>query len=146
MDKNELIDLYKKAIYVIEDQHQDIILKHTGDHTQSDLLLERYGVELAAFITPENPFSIALSAEENALRHERFLTNLRAVNLTFIKGYGTDESGEWGKEISYLVMVESKEVSDTLSGLFGQNAYLLLSKGYSPRLRCLNTIQYSNLD
>lgn len=145
MDKNELIDLYKKAIYVIEDQHQDVVLRHAGDHTESDLLLERYGVELAAFITPENPFSIVLSAKENTLRHERFKEILKEKNLQFLTGYGTDVEGKWGKEFSYLIMIKDQATSDELSKIFGQNAYLVVSKGCAPILRCMQPIQYKDV-
>lgn len=145
MIDEELLGNYKNAIYVIEDQDHKIVLKYAGEYAESDLLLDRYGVELAAFITPENPFSIVLSSEENALRHERFIKELNENKLHFLTGYGTDEEGIWPKEISYLVMIKDKLISDKLSGIFGQNAYLVISKGHSPTLRCMQSIQYREL-
>lgn len=141
----ELLQQYKDAIYVIEDQGHKIVLEHAGKHAESDLLLERYRATLAAFITPENPFSIVLSNEQNALRHEQFKEILKERNLHFLTGYGTDVEGKWGKEISYLIMIKDKATSDELSKVFGQNAYLVVSKGYAPMLRCMQPIKYKDL-
>jgi len=138
------MDAYEKAIYVIKDKHLDITLRHNGSHELSDQLLTKYNAKLAGFITPENPFSLVLTDTENYCRHERFKSLLNDRNLPFLEGYGTDEVELWGKEVSYFVFAKSEEQLDLLSGLFGQNAYLFIAKNVSPKLKFIQSIQYSN--
>ncbi|MFT7089909.1 MAG: hypothetical protein ACJAU4_001733 [Glaciecola sp.] len=54
-------------------------------------MLLKHSAKGAYFITPENPFSIKLTSEENTLRHQRFIKDLRKGEYSFYEGYGTNE-------------------------------------------------------
>ena len=84
---------------------------------------------MAAFITPENPYSEQLSLESNAKRHESFKDELSRTGINFVEGYGVDDAEQWPREKSYLLLIKTKVQADNLAMSYGQKAYLLCKKG-----------------
>ena len=122
----ELIQAYERAKYVVED-HMEL---RVGENNEKfNQWLSQKDAELAAFITPENPFSQQLSTEQNVKRHESFREDLSKSQIDFIEGYGVDATEQWSREKSYLILIKNKAMADKLAMSYGQNAYLLCKKG-----------------
>jgi len=124
MINEELILAYEQAMYIVEtDKNFEL---RVGKRSEDlDKCLRQHNRYLAAFITPENPSSVQLTKQENALRHKCFLVNLKSSNTDFVKGFGVDDAEEWPREKSYLVFVKNKAHANQLAKSYGQNAYLL---------------------
>jgi N-formylglutamate amidohydrolase len=122
----KLIQAYENAKYMVNDS---IELRVGKDSVEIDEWLSQKGVDLAAFITPENPYSQPLTLAQNAKRHTSFITELDRSGIDFVEGYGVDDEDTWPRENSYLVLVEDKLQADQLARSYGQNAYLLCQKG-----------------
>ena len=103
-----------------------------GYSEQLDELMAKCNMSLAAFITPDNPYSQQLTEAENMTRRESFLSDVKNLDnqpIEPILGYGVDDAEEWLREKSYLVAVISEVQATTLAASFGQNAYLLCREG-----------------
>lgn len=122
----DLLLAYKQAKYIVADH---IELRVDQYHEKLDEWLSEKGAELAAFITPENPFSKQLSVEDNAKSHESFKDELNKGQIAFLEGYGVDDAEQWPREKSFLIVIKTKAVADKLAISYGQNAYLLCQKG-----------------
>jgi hypothetical protein len=127
----ELIKAYEQAKYVVEDHFE---LRVGEINRKLDDWLDVNGAQLAAFISPENPYSEQLSKKQNGTRHDRFVSELNNGEIDYVEGYGVDDSEEWPREKSYLVLVKNKETADLLANSYGQNAYLYCEKGKAVKL------------
>jgi len=139
---NEMINAYLNAKYVIQTDSENYILRVGQKHVFIDRLLQKENQHLAVFITADNPFSMHLSANENALRRLRFEQLLEKMQLTFIKGYGTDDAEKWDREQSYFIFVDNKNTADELAAKFGQNGFLLIQFNKPVELRLLKPYAY----
>ena len=110
----------------------DIELRVGKYSEQLDELMAKCNMGLAAFITPDNPYSQQLTEAENMTRRESFLSeakNLDNQPVEPIFGYGVDDAEKRLREKSYLVAVTGEVQATTLAESFGQNAYLLCQQG-----------------
>jgi hypothetical protein len=138
----ELLTSYQSAKYIVFIENKPIRLS-IGDKLSSlDTLLGRHKTNTAYFITPENPFSQNLSTEENTLRHKRFVSELRASNIAFYEGYGTDKEELWPREKSYLMISDDAEKMHALAARYGQNALLSVTKKQPITLLLLEPMRY----
>ena len=130
-ENKALIQSYEQAKYIIE-VDGDIELR-VGEYSEKlDKLMAKCNMGLAAFITPDNPYSQQLTEVENTTRRESFLNevkNLGNQSLEPILGYGVDDAELWPREKSYLVAVTGEAQAKMLAASFGQNAYLLCQQG-----------------
>jgi hypothetical protein len=53
-----------------------------------------------------NQFNCLLNDDENVIRHQRFREELEESEYFYLSGYGTDKTGTWPKESSYLIFSE----------------------------------------
>lgn len=97
-------------------------------------LFKHNRVDSAAFITAWNPYSEALSSEENQARNGQLENELNQRSLKFIKGVGQDPLGQWTGEDSFLVLDISLEASKKLGVQFEQNAIVWAGKDAVPQL------------
>ncbi|MFT4654496.1 MAG: hypothetical protein ACI82S_002152 [Patiriisocius sp.] len=88
---NETINIYKTAKYFVLLDNNPCRITVNKPCSDIDKLLLKHSAKGAYFITPENPFSIKLTSEENTLRHQRFIKDLRKGEYSFYEGYGTNE-------------------------------------------------------
>lgn len=145
MANNELIEIYKKAKYIVMLNGVTRRLRVAIHNPEIDVALNQYRVHSAYFITPENPFSQSLSETENKLRHKRFIHFLEEHKLPYIEGYGTDEEETWPKEYSYLVFCEDAERMHKLAADFGQKGMLKVPKNKPISLLILKDMEYQEL-
>ena len=102
----ELIYAYKTAKYVAELKNGENIELRVGKICPAiNGLITEAACDLAAFVTPENPRSEPLSVEENAVRHDEFLSIVKTERLAWLPGYGCDNEEKWGRENSYLLFL-----------------------------------------
>ena len=105
--------------------------------TRSEPLLDLYassGYRCAVFITAYNPFSQTQSADANDAENARLRTELLRQTNYAIEGAGTDRSGAWPEEQSFLALGLGLETSKTLGMQFGQNAIVWAEDDAIPRL------------
>ena len=97
-------------------------------------LYRRWGVNSSAFITAFNPFSKALTLEENILRNEALKNELDDIARAVVNGYGQDPEGHWEKEDSFLALGMTKEEALWLGKKYEQNAILWCDADFTPQL------------
>jgi hypothetical protein len=123
----KLVKAYEQAKYIIESD--PIIELRVGSISQTlNNLMNVLGIELMAFITPENPYSESLGVEKNEERHINFLTDLADLSIDkslIINGYGVDDEEIWPREKSYLIPFENEDDAASISKKYGQNAHLI---------------------
>jgi hypothetical protein len=140
-----LVKAYLAAKYIVVIDGQEHRLQLDTPSPKVDELLINESISNAYFITPENPFSLELSDEENKLRHIRFLKTLTTDSHKYITGYGTDMHEKWGREKSYLILNANKKAMHQLAASFGQNGLLKYSIGRGAELLLMRPILYDNL-
>jgi hypothetical protein len=142
MVDNQTIEIYKIAKYIVLIENtlcRITVGKHCSD---IDAQLLKHNAQVAYFITPENPFSIALTTAENTLRHKRFIQELNKAEYPFYEGFGTNEDETWPKENSYLIICDNESKMHKLAGRYGQNAFLKVSLRSSAILLVLDSMNY----
>jgi hypothetical protein len=100
-------------------------------------LLQEYKtrkVSCCAFLTACNPFSQALTDEQNAERQQALAKALRSRSLTFLEGLGQHPTNGWKGEASFLVFDLSLEAAKALGRSFEQNAVVWVGPEGNPDL------------
>lgn len=142
MIDDNLVEAYLTAKYIVEYNNEEhrIWIGERPEFVKT--LLVQHKVRNTYFITPENPFSCALTIEENMLRHARFMKELNHHQYFYLPGYGTDEAETWPKESSYLIFTDNESAVHNLAARFGQNAFLKISINLPVQLLILQQPQY----
>lgn len=97
-------------------------------------LYRRWDVNSSAFITAFNPFSKALTLEENIIRNEALKNELYGIAMAVVNGYGQDQDGHWEKEDSFLAFGITKDEALRLGKKYEQNAILWCDADFTPQL------------
>jgi hypothetical protein len=100
-------------------------------------LHRQLGVTSSAFVTACNPFSAALTDDENAARLEALRTELRRRQLPFLEGEGQHPGNAWPAEASVLVLGVSRGEAGELGRQFEQNAVVWVGPDAIPQLLVL---------
>ena len=101
-------------------------------------LMQRTGVQGAAFITAWNPRGETLAPDTNRERQDLLREALRAVRLDFVEGFGAHADDEGQGEESLLVLGVDRRAASALGTQFGQNAILWSGSNAVPRLILLS--------
>ncbi|WJG08089.1 DUF3293 domain-containing protein [Aliiglaciecola sp. LCG003] len=143
MIDEHLLHAYRTAKYMVE-YAGELHRLHVGETSEVvNTILRLKNLKSAYFITPENPFSCMLSAQENALRHQRFCDELKKHKYFYLSGYGTDEAESWAKESSYLIFTDDESSMQDLAARFGQNAFLKVTEELPTQLFVLDAQRYT---
>lgn len=118
MISKELLQGYQATCYSILNPNIDIYLDNENEALQS--FLNEQFFDSWCFITAWNPFSKALSLEENTALNSKLEADL--INYTVFPAAGKDTLGEWPPEISFFVGNISKEQAIFLGKKYEQNA------------------------
>ena len=118
MISKELLQGYQATCYSILNPNIDIYLDKENEALQS--FLKEQSFDSWCFITAWNPFSKALSLEENTALNSKLEADL--INNTVFPAAGKDTLGEWPPEISFFVGNISKEQALFLGKKYQQNA------------------------
>jgi hypothetical protein len=120
----ELVESYRAAHYVIHDGDIDIVIRVNQVSQALSMLMKKYEVDTAAFLTAFNPHSILATAEENLRNQNALLGDVQALGLKTIAGVGSDSLKLWPSESSILVLGISLENAECLADRYSQNAFL----------------------
>jgi hypothetical protein len=132
--EQDLIDLYRQALYVVQLDERELILRIGQPEALLDELLEAAVTDTAAFMTACNPASVPLTDAENASRQVEFKAAITAAGYTCYAGEGRAPAGDWQPEESFLILGLDRSAANALAQRFGQNAYVWLEKGLPPEL------------
>lgn len=133
-NRQSLTQIYTSAVYAVFDGKREIRFCVGENSAEINGLLEKHEAEKFAFLTAHNPRSKVLSHEENDLRQLQLKRILEAGNLSFLEGYGTNESESWGREDSLFILDVSEETALELAAQFEQHAILYATKNEKCRL------------
>lgn len=90
-----------------------------------------------AFITAENPFSNSFTDSENEFLMNQLATDLKNLNLVFLKGIGIDPSGGWPGENSFFILDINPATAIELGKKYEQNAIVIGKLGDAAKLELL---------
>lgn len=115
MHSKELINAYRETDYIIYESEMPIRIGEIYD-------VSSLGGTKGAFITAENPGSVALCNEENKARMEDLIKEVKSKGYKFYKGEGKTRNDDWTPENSiFIVDIEKKDALD-LASKYEQNA------------------------
>lgn len=133
----ETLKAYQEAIFSINAKNQ--VITFQVDHACGELssFLKLMGVSGAALITAYNPYSEALSREDNERLQAQLAQELKNRNIAFIEGEGRDAAGLWDAEPSLFALNISLETAQRLANQFEQNAFVWVEGSAPPSLRLM---------
>jgi hypothetical protein len=118
MISKDLLEGYQATCYSILKPNIDIYIGRENEALQSFLNGRHF--DSWCFITAWNPFSKALSLEENNVLNKKLEADL--INYVVFPGAGRDTLGDWPPEISFFVGNITKENAVFLGKKYEQNA------------------------
>ena len=130
MITKELIQAYEATCYSIVAPEIDIYLTNENSDLQQFLIKHKFTTW--CFITAWNPYSKALSLEDNIARNKLLEKDLSAYHV--FSAEGKDASGIWPPEISFFVGNITKEQAVLLGVKYEQNAIVWCDSDCVPQL------------
>ena len=133
----EVIAAYRSAHYRAGSGSDATILRVDQYSQPLSQLFTVSGHRCAAFITACNPFGVRQNPEVNEAACARLRNRLvQYVSRPdqIIEGAGSDPSGDWPPEESFLVLGLDLKTSRVLGEEFGQNAIVWAGADAVPRL------------
>ncbi|WP_296228531.1 DUF3293 domain-containing protein [Ralstonia sp. UBA689] len=128
----ELIAAYRRARYRVDTPQGDVLLRVDAANPALAALLAQADAPWAVFVTAYQPFSRAVSVEENAARQAELLAWAIARGMPWLAGEGgppenrtAGTSNAWAPEPSLLLFIDDPAIADTLMLAFEQNAVVL---------------------
>ena len=130
MISKELLFGYEATCYSIVNPKIDIYLKK--ENTELNFLLKTNKFNSWCFITAWNPFSKALSLEQN--KELNLLLEADLDGYIIFPGEGKDTIGDWPPEISFFVGNITREQAIFLGKKYKQNAIVFGAVAELPEL------------
>jgi hypothetical protein len=128
-----LIKAYEAANYYVTTA-QPFTIQISVNNEGLTTWYRKLGVTSAAFVTAYNPFGVVLSDKENKLRNKQLRSDMDALGLTSVNGFGQDKLGEWGQEHSFLIFGISLEEAKAVGNKYEQNAIVWSGNDAIPQL------------
>ena len=128
-----LIDAFRNTNYEVHTNPQ-FTFKVGEFCLDLENLFRESNLSTGCFITACNPESTKLSKEQNALLQETLHSDLVSQNLHIITGLGSDPSGEWEGEPSFLAIGISFSRAKSLGIKYKQNAIIWCDNRCTPEL------------
>lgn len=129
-----LVSAYRATDYRVRAADAQFTLRIDQRSEELALLFARTGQQGAAFITAENPFSQAATAEVNAANQVRLQQDLAKLGATVFDGAGVGQDPEWPAEASFLAIGISRAQACELGNKYRQNAIVWIDEGTIPEL------------
>ena len=130
----DFIASYRAADYQAGAGSAVVILRINQYSKSLSQLLAASGQQCAAFITAYNPFSQPQNLAANQAVHARLRDELSRHANQVIEGMGSDPSGAWPPEQSFLALGVELDAAEALGRQFGQNAIVWAGADAIPRL------------
>jgi hypothetical protein len=118
MISKDLLEGYQATCYSILKPNIDIYIGRENEVLQSFLNGRHF--DSWCFITAWNPYSKALTLDENICLNKKLEADLK--NYTVFPAEGKDTLGDWPPEISFFVVNISKKQAIFLGKKYEQNA------------------------
>lgn len=131
---DELVAAYSATDYRVTSDDQAFVLQIGQRSDELARKFELIGKAGATFITAENPFSQAASAEENATNQANLYQDLAATGAVILEGAGQGADPAWPAEASYLALSISREKACELGRKYQQNAIVWIGPDAVPEL------------
>lgn len=97
-------------------------------------LFDEHAASSACFVTAYNPFSQLIYTRENEERQLKLISIVEESGWPWVRGEGSDPTGQWPPEPSILVLQLNADEAETLGARFGQNAIVWIDSDFTPRL------------
>jgi hypothetical protein len=130
----EKIEAYRKTDYRFGHGTDLITLRI---NTRSEALSQLYissGYTCGAFITAYNPCGQAKNIETNETAHAQLREKLHTLSPIIIEGAGTDPTGDWPEEKSFLALGIDLETAKSLGICYEQDAIVWVGTDAVPQL------------
>jgi hypothetical protein len=118
----DMVEAYKRTQYLVQSEDGTIALRVGHQSKEMADLIQSAQAIGGAFITAENPFSRALSANENKARQDRLREDLIGLGAAVIAGAGQGEDPAWPAEASWAAIGISRDQARELGIKYQQNA------------------------
>ena len=116
----------------------DVLVLRIGQHSPAlALRFEAVGSDCALFITAFNPLGQEQDDAANKEAHARLGEVLHPMASAIIEGEGSDPSGKWRTEKSYLAFGIDADAARELGRRFKQDAIVWIGKDAIPQLLLL---------
>lgn len=134
MAEPNLIELYRKALYVVRLDRGELVLRIGQPSPELDELLDGGAAATGAFVTASNPAPDVLTDVENESRQAALREAINAQGYMYYEGEGRSPAGDWQPEQSFLILDLDRSAADAIAQRFGQRAYVWLEKRRPPEL------------
>lgn len=131
------IDAYLATDYIARSGGGTFIMRIGTFSPDIQAIYERQGWTYCLFITAFNPFGREQSPAENELAHAELGRELRTLSLNVSEGEGTDPTGNWDPEKSFLAYGIDEQKSRELGTKYRQDAVVWVGHDAVPRLLLL---------
>lgn len=129
-----IIESYRCAAYQVS-SGSDIFIFRIDQYSEQLLqLLAASDPSCAVFITAFNPLGQRKTYEQNAVFNAQLHGQLSQYSLQIINGSGSDPSGRWPTEESFLAFGINLKTAMALGKQFDQNAIVWIDSDAIPRL------------
>ena len=129
-----IINAYYNAHYRVTGAGKEFILRPKRKSGPLATLMEKHGVECAAFLTAYNPYSVVIKEPANVRANKALVVDLKKTGLPFFKGSGEDPSGQWKIEPSFLVLGMTEEAAREIGMKYHQNAVIWADNDALPQV------------
>lgn len=129
-----LVDAYRQTQFHVFADPAPFTLRIDERSLELAGLMAAQEVSFAAFLTAENPFSIATSAAENAVRQANLKADLDAIGALTLLGEGEGTDPAWPQEASWLAFGLTRDQACALGTKYGQNAIVCIGADAIPEL------------
>lgn len=119
-----IINAYYNAHYRVTGAGKEFVMRPKRKSEDLAVLMKKYDVQSAAFLTAYNPFSVVIKEPQNVRANKAMAVDLKKTGLKFFKGSGEDPSGNWKIEASFLVLGITEEAARELGIKYLQNAVI----------------------
>lgn len=131
------IKAYETTIYRVRIGPKAMTLRIGRHSPELAQLYEQHGSACAVFITAFNPFGRKQGDNANEGAHARLGKQLRADSNHVVEGEGSDPSGKWRPEKSYLAFGIDADAARELGRRFKQDAVVWIGREAIPQLLLL---------
>ena len=128
-----LINAYKSTNFKVHSD-PEFILKIGEFSSGLENLFRAVNLSTGCFITACNPQSVELSDAENKSSQDALYKELKRAGHHIVNGLGSDPSGEWDGEPSFLVLGISLLEAKTVGKKYRQNAIVWCDEKCIPDL------------
>lgn len=129
-----LVDAYRQTRFRVLAGAGPFTLRIDERSFELSGLMAAQGSYSAAYLTAENPFSIAISADENAVRQANLKADLDAIGALTVQGEGEGADPTWPPEASWLALGLTRDQACALGTKYGQNAIVSIGADAIPEL------------